>query len=61
MKHSMKMMWVCVAVIGLVAILAANGSGAGYLVFAVPCALTMGAMMWMMMRDGMGGGPRGDG
>lgn len=27
MKHPMKMMWVCVAVIGLVAILAANGSG----------------------------------
>jgi len=55
MKHSMKMMWICVAAIGLVAILAATGSGAGYLLFALPCALMMGAMMWMMMR-GTGGG-----
>jgi len=29
LKHSMKMMWVCVAVIGVVAIFAATGSGAG--------------------------------
>jgi hypothetical protein len=55
MKHSMKMMWACVALIGVVAILAATGSGAGYLLFALPCALMMGAMMWMM-RGGMGGG-----
>jgi hypothetical protein len=55
MKHSMKMMWGCVAVI---AILAVTGSGAGYLLFALPCALMMGAMMWMMMRGGMGGGSR---
>jgi hypothetical protein len=58
MKHSMKMMWGCVAVIVLVAILAATGSGAGYLLFALPCALMMGAMVWMMMR-GMGGGSHG--
>ena len=25
------------------------------LLFALPCALMMGAMMWMMMRGGMGG------
>jgi hypothetical protein len=59
MKHSMKMMWGCVAVIGGAAILAATGSGAGFLLFALPCALMMGAMMWMMMR-GMGGGSGGD-
>jgi mannose/fructose/N-acetylgalactosamine-specific phosphotransferase system component IID len=58
-KQSMKMMWVCVAVIGVVAILAATGSGAGYLLFVIPCALMMGAMMWMMMRGGIGGGSGG--
>ena len=46
--------------IGVVAILAATGSGAGYLLFALPCALMMGAMMWMMMRGGMGGGSGGE-
>lgn len=55
MQHSMKMMWICVAAIGVVAILAATGSGVGVLLFALPCALMMGAMMWMMMRGGMGG------
>jgi hypothetical protein len=60
MKHPMKMMWVCVAGIGVVAILAATGSGAGYLLFTLPCALMMGAMVWMMVRGGMGSGPRGD-
>jgi mannose/fructose/N-acetylgalactosamine-specific phosphotransferase system component IID len=55
MKHSIKLMWGCVAVIALVATLAATGSGAGYLLFVLPCALMMGAMMWMM-RGGMGGG-----
>jgi hypothetical protein len=59
MRHPMKTMWVCFAVIGVVAILAATGSGAGYLLFALPCALMMGAMLWMMMRGGMGG--RGSG
>jgi hypothetical protein len=58
MQHSMKMMWGCVAVIVLVAVLAVTGSGAGRLLFALPCALMMGAMVWMMMR-GMGGGSRG--
>jgi choline-glycine betaine transporter len=57
MQHSMKMMWGCVAAIVIVAILAATGSGAAYLLFALPCALMMGAMLWMMMR-GMGGGSR---
>jgi hypothetical protein len=56
MQHSMKMMWPCVAVILVVAVIAATGSGIGFLLFALPCALMMGAMMWMMMRGGMGGG-----
>ena len=55
MQHSMKMMWGCVAVFVLVAIFAATSSGPGYLLFALPCALMMGAMVWMMMR-GTGGG-----
>jgi mannose/fructose/N-acetylgalactosamine-specific phosphotransferase system component IID len=58
MQHSMKMMWGCVAVIVLVAVLAVTGSGAGHLLFVLPCALMMGAMVWVTMR-GMGGGSRG--
>jgi hypothetical protein len=55
MHHSMKMMWGCVAVIVLVVVLAATGSGGGYLVFALPCVLMMGAMVWMMVRMGGSG------
>lgn len=58
MKHSMNTMWICVAVIAVVAILAATGAGVGYLLFALPCALMMGVMMWMMM--GGRGGQHGD-
>lgn len=54
-QHSMKMMWGCVALLALVLILAVAGSSAGYLLFALPCMLMMGAMVWMMM-GGMGGG-----
>jgi hypothetical protein len=57
-NHSMKLMWGCVAIVALVVILAVAGSNAGYLLFALPCMLMMGAMMWMMM-GGMGGGSRG--
>jgi len=54
-KHSMNMMWGCVAIVVVaVAISLAVGS-AGYLLFVVPCMLMMGAMMWMMM----GGSGRG--
>lgn len=56
-NHSMNMMWACVALVALV-ILAVAGWEAGYLLFAVPCVLMMGAMVWIMMR-GMGSGPRG--
>ncbi|MDQ6732478.1 MAG: hypothetical protein M3022_19865 [Actinomycetota bacterium] len=53
-KHSMKMMWGCVAFAVIAIVLVADGVGAGAL-FILPCMLMMGAMMWMMM-----GGP-GDG
>ena len=60
MKHSMKMMWGCVAILALAVILSVAGANVGFLVFAVPCMLMMAAMMWMMMR-GMGGSSRGSG
>ena len=50
----MKMMWGCVAVLAIVVVLAVTGANAGFLLFALPCMLMMGAMMWFMMR-GMGG------
>ncbi len=52
-KHSMKMMWSCVAFAVLAVVLIASGVGAGAL-FIIPCMLMMGMMMWMMM-GGMGG------
>jgi hypothetical protein len=55
MKHSMKMMWGCVALLSLAVILSVAGANLGFLLFAVPCMVMMGAMMWMMVR-GMGGG-----
>ena len=57
-NHSMKLMWGCVAIVALVVIVSVAGANAGYLLFAVPCMLMMGAMMWMMM-GGMGGSSRG--
>ncbi len=47
-KHSMKMMWGCVAFAALAIVLISSGVGAGAL-FIIPCMLMMGAMMWMMM------------
>ena len=54
MIHSMKMMWGCVAILALAVILSVAVADAGFLLFAVPCMLMMGVMMWMMM-GGMGG------
>jgi hypothetical protein len=54
-KH---VMWGCVAILALVVILSVAGANAGYLLFAVPCMVMMGAMMWMMM-GGMRGGGKG--
>jgi hypothetical protein len=59
MKHSMKMMWGCVALVALAVILAVAGANVGYLLFALPCVLMMGAMMWMMV-GGMSRGTHGD-
>ena len=52
-KHSMRMMWGCVALAVVAVFLIANGVG-GLALFLIPCMLMMGAMMWMMM-GGMGG------
>ena len=51
----MKMMWGCVAILGVAAVLALAGANLAYALFAIPCVLMMGAMVWMMAR-GMGGG-----
>ena len=60
-KHSMKMMWGCVAFAVVAIALVASGFGAGAL-FIIPCMLMMGAMMWMMMGSvgAKGGGGRRD-
>ena len=59
MKHSMKMIWGCVALVALAIVLGAVGvKGAFLALFALPCILMMGAMVWMMMRA-MHGGSRG--
>lgn len=57
-KHSMKMMWGCVAFAVLALVLISSSVGAGAL-FIIPCMLMMGMMMWMMMGDmgGTGSGP----
>jgi len=53
----MKMMWGCVALIALAVVLGAAGVKGAYLaLFALPCMVMMGAMVWMMMR--MGGGEK---
>jgi hypothetical protein len=51
----MKMMWGCVAVLAIVVVLAVTGANAGFLLFALPCMLMMGAMMWMMIGAGRRG------
>jgi hypothetical protein len=58
MKHSTKMMWGCVVILALAVIVSITVANAGFLLFALPCMLMMGAMMWMMM-GGMRGGSRG--
>ncbi len=53
-RHSMKMMWGCVAFAVLAIILISSGVGAGAL-FIIPCMLMMGMMMGGM--GGTGSGP----
>jgi hypothetical protein len=55
MTHSAKMMWGCAVLIGAALILAVTGFGPAALL-ALPCALMMGAMAWMMIRMGGGSG-----
>jgi hypothetical protein len=50
-KHSMKMMWGCMAFAVVAIVLIASGVGAGAL-FIIPCLLMMGAMMMGMGRNG---------
>jgi hypothetical protein len=58
MKHSMKMMWGCVALLALAVVLSIAGANVSYLLFALPCMLMMGAMVWMMMGGSRGGDHR---
>lgn len=56
------MLWGCAAIVALVLVVSLAAGSAGYLVFALPCVLMMGVMMWMMMggsRSGHGS-DRGD-
>ena len=55
MKHSLKMMWGCVAIVAVIVVLAVAGVSAPYALFALPCVLMMGAMVWMMIRMSGGG------
>ena len=48
MPKNTKLMWGCAALAVLVLVLAVT-TGAYFLLFLIPCALMMGAMMWMMM------------
>jgi hypothetical protein len=47
-KHSMKTMWGCIALVVL-AIVVAMATNSYVLLFIIPCALIMGAMVWMMV------------
>jgi len=57
-KHSMKLMWGCMAFAVFAIVLVISGVGAGAF-FIIPCMLMMGAMMWMIM-GGAGGNSPGD-
>jgi len=60
MNHSGKLMWGCVAIVAVAVILAVALTTPYYLLFALPCVLMIGAMLWMM-GGAMGGGSRRDG
>ncbi len=46
----MKMMWACAAVFVVVVGLSLAGANVAVALFALPCMLMMGAMVWMMVR-----------
>ena len=50
MAHSTKMLWGCGAIVAAVLIVSVAAGSAAYLLFALPCVLMMGGMMWLMMR-----------
>jgi hypothetical protein len=56
----MKMMWGCAAIVIAVVALSLAGANIAYALFALPCVLMMGAMVWMMMR-GIGRSSGGSG
>lgn len=53
MHDHAKMVWGCAVVILVAIILGTAGVDVGAAVFAIPCVLMMGMMVWMMAR-GMG-------
>jgi hypothetical protein len=59
-KHSMNMMWGCVAIVVVAFGISLAVGSARYLLFVVPCMLMMGAMMWMMMGGSGGSSSRGE-
>jgi len=59
--HSGKIVWVCVAVVVVALILAFAFTTPYYLLFVLPCAVMLGAMVWMMRGGGSTGGSRGGG
>lgn len=50
-------MWACAAVVAVAVLLAFAFTTPFYLLFVLPCAVMLGAMMWMMR----GGGSRRNG
>lgn len=55
MNHSGKLMWGCVAIVVVAIVVALAYSTPVFLLFVLPCAVMIGAMVWMM-RGGTGGG-----
>jgi len=54
-------MWVCVSVVVVALILAFAFTTPYYLLFVLPCAVMLGAMLWMMRGGGATGGSRRSG
>jgi 4-hydroxybenzoate polyprenyltransferase len=60
LKSNPTAMWLCAAGLVLVVVLVIAGAlGAWFLLAAIPCALMMGAMVWMMVSMARHGGGHG--